>query len=400
MSIARSILRLLPVAAVLAVTACQDLAEPTSPMNPSFSAQNGGGSSGNSGNAPGQDVRAWFAAASPEIMAQSGLVFAAIDEGTNQLVFGVEHASAAGGIQTALERRGIPFQAARMVVVQPIVFMSESLQSAHRPTVGGLQINFPGYLCTLGFNVDHEGGRSFITNSHCTANQGTTGTTPYYQPLQSSHPEAIAIEADDPAYSAMPGCSSGKQCRLSDAARALYREGAASTRGVIAKTTGANNGSLSVSGSFAVATQDTSTTSFAAGTVMNKVGRTTGWTSGSTTNTCATVNVSGTSIQLLCQTLVQNTGVRIVQGGDSGSPIFRVTSGDNVQLVGILWGGTTSGDMFVFSPLKNIQQELGAMTATSAATTSEPPPPPPSTDGGGTGGGSTCTPRGKSGNCK
>jgi hypothetical protein len=400
MSFARSILRLLPVAAVVVVTACQDLAEPTSPMNPSFSAQNGAGSPGNSGNAPGQDVRAWFAAASPEIMAQAGLVFAAIDEGTNQLVFGVEHASATRGVQTALERRGIPAQAARVVVVQPIEFMSDNLRSAHRPTVGGLQINFPGYLCTLGFNVDHEGGRSFITNSHCTATQGTTGTTPYYQPLQSSHPEAIAIEAHDPAYTSIAGCSSGKQCRLSDAARALYQESAASTRGVIAKTTGVNSGSLTVSGSFAVATQDNTTTSFAAGTVLNKVGRTTGWTSGSVTSTCATVNVANTSIQLLCQTLVQNSGVRIVQGGDSGSPVFHVTSGDDVQLVGILWGGNSTGETFVFSPLKNIQQELGAMTATSAATTSEPLPPPPSTDGGGTGGGSTCTPRGKSGNCK
>jgi hypothetical protein len=395
MSFARSILRLLPVAAVLAVTACQDLAEPTSPMDPSFSAQNGAGSPGNSGNAPGQDVRAWFAAASPEIMAQAGLVFAAIDEDTNQLVFGVEHAGATRGVQTALERRGIPAQAGRVVVVQPIEFMSDNLRSAHRPTVGGLQINFPGYLCTLGFNVDHEGGRSFITNSHCTANQGTTGTTAYFQPLQSSHPVAIAIEAHDPAYSSMAGCSSGKQCRLSDAARALYQESAASTRGIIARTTGVNNGSLTVKGSFTVAAQDNSTTSFAAGTVMNKVGRTTGWTSGSTTSTCATVNVSGTNIQLLCQTLVKNSGVRIVQGGDSGSPVFTVTNGDNVQLVGILWGGNSSGDMFAFSPLKNIQQELGVMTATAPA-----PPPPPSSDGGGTGGGSTCTPRGKSGSCK
>jgi hypothetical protein len=313
----------------------------------------------------------------------------------------VEHASATRGIQTALERRGIPGQAVRVMVVQPIEFMSDNLRSAHRPTVGGLQINFAGYACTLGFNVDHAGGRSFITNSHCTANQGTTGTTAYFQPLQSTHPEAIAIEADDPAYTSIAGCSSGKQCRLSDAARALYQESAASTRGVIARTTGANNGSLSVSGAFTVATQENGSSTFAAGTVVNKVGRTTGWTSGSVVSSCATVNVSNSSIQLLCQTLVQNSGVRIVQGGDSGSPVFRVTSGDNVQLVGILWGGNSTGDMFAFSPLKNIQQELGAMTATSAATTSEPPPPPPpSTDGGGTGGGSTCTPRGKSGNCK
>jgi hypothetical protein len=54
-----------------------------------------------------------------------------------------------------------------------------------------------------------------------------------------------------------------------------------------------------------------------------------------------------------------------VGGGDSGSGVFRVTSGDNVQLLGILWGGNSSGTLFVFSPLKNIQQELGTLVATN-----------------------------------
>ena len=43
--------------------------------------------------------------------------------------------------------------------------------------MGGIQIHFSGYLCTMGFNVDHAGGRSFITNSHCTSRQGGTEGT-------------------------------------------------------------------------------------------------------------------------------------------------------------------------------------------------------------------------------
>ncbi|HUF26416.1 MAG TPA: hypothetical protein VMM18_05470, partial [Gemmatimonadaceae bacterium] len=66
-----------------------------------------------------------------------------------------------------------------------------------------------------------------------------------------------------------------------------------------------------------------------------------------------------------------------------------------VTLVGILWGGSSSGDLFVFSPLKNIQDELGALTATSGGTA--PPPddggPPPDED-------PPCTPRGNSGVCR
>jgi hypothetical protein len=40
------------------------------------------------------------------------------------------------------------------------------------------------------------------------------------------------------------------------------------------------------------------------------------------------------------------------------SPVFRGAS--NVTLLGILWGGT--GSQFVYSPIANIEQELGALT--------------------------------------
>ena len=49
-----------------------------------------------------------------------------------------------------------------------------------------------------------------------------------------------------------------------------------------------------------------------------------------------------------------------VGSGDSGSPVFAISSGTNVTLLGILWGG--SGSSFVFSPLSNIEGELGALT--------------------------------------
>jgi hypothetical protein len=54
----------------------------------------------------------------------------------------------------------------------------------------------------------------------------------------------------------------------------------------------------------------------------------------------------------------------LVGGGDSGSNVFTITGGDDGQLVGILWGGNSSGTMFVFSPLKQVQDELGPLVAT------------------------------------
>jgi hypothetical protein len=383
MSLPRASLRVVLAAYVLLATACQDISQPVTPGDPAFNAQ---------GNAIGQDMRAMFAAVSPEIMALPHTVFAARDEAANVLVFGVENANAAFAVATALSRRGVPASAYRVEITEPIHFAIDNLRSRHRPTVGGLQIHWSNYVCTLGFNVLHSAGRSFITNSHCTEQQGTTGNTAYFQPSSSVDSSPIAYEADDPSYFKGGVCSRGKNCRYSDASRALYQSGASSTVGSIAKTSGPNNGSLAVTGTFEISAQENSTTRFDVGATVNKVGRTTGWGQGQVTNSCTTVNVSGSNIQLLCQTLVQRSGSVIVQGGDSGSPVFTITSGDKVKLVGILWGGNSSGDLFVFSPLKNIQDELGAVTATSSGTA------PPS-EGGGTED-PPCTPRGNSGNCK
>ena len=108
--------------------------------------------------------------------------------------------------------------------------------------------------------------------------------------------------------------------------------------------------------------QDNTTTKFATGTTVNKVGRTTGWTQGNVNQSCVNVNVSGTNITQLCQTIVQHSSATLVGGGDSGSGVFTGTT--NVTLVGILWGGSSDGKLFVFSPLKNIRDELGPITAT------------------------------------
>jgi hypothetical protein len=268
-------------------------------------------------------------------------------------------------VRAALARVGMPDGALVVEEREPVTFAvgqgprpkakpgsGTSLQGAFRPTIGGIQINFPGYLCTLGFNV---GGGSFITNSHCTSTQGGTENTPYWQPTSSTSPTQIATEAADPAYSSnLAGCPAGRVCRRSDASRASYINGTTNTVGQIAKT-GRPGRSLTVTGRFNI----TSETSAVVGNVVNKVGRTTGWSQGSVTNTCVNTNVSGSNITQLCQTFVSAT----VGSGDSGSPVFRITSGDDVGLVGILWGGSGS-QSFVYSPLSQIEAELGNLSTT------------------------------------
>jgi len=375
----------LSVAVVLA--ACQDSGVPFSPdvSDPAAAFVP---------NSP-QQVGAWFRSVTPEVLEIPQTVFADNDETANQLVIGVENPGIATAVEAVMRARGVPASAYRIELTEPIHFAA-TLRDRHRPTMGGIQIHFGNYLCTLGFNVDHADGPSFITNSHCTNHQGGTEGTQYYQPLSSNDPTVIAVEADDPGYFKNGQCSRGKQCRYSDSSRALYQPGIQSNRGYIGKTTGVNSGSITLNGSFRVTSQDNSSTNFS-GTV-HKVGRTTGWTSGTVTNSCVTVNVSGTNIQLLCQTIVQNSGTRIVGPGDSGSNMFQRLSGDDVKLIGILWGGNSSGDLLVFSPLKSIQDDLGGVTATFDGSGG-------GTGGGGGGGGGgsgggECVPRGNSSKCK
>ena len=342
-------------AATAIVSACSDAPQPAAPDVEVRS--------GMSANAQSH-LPDWFARSSPVVLGLPGTVFADHDEVNNRLLFGVENAAAIHGVRTALEHLGIPSSAYTITVTEPIYFAA-TLRDRWRPTQAGVQIHFGGYLCSLGFNADDGTQRSFITASHCTNQQGGVEGTQYYQPTSSVDGTVIATEVEDPAYFKGGACPKSKICRYSDAARALYSAGVASTRGAIARTSAPNNGSLTVTGTFAVTTQDNSTVNFSVGTTINKVGRTTGWTQGNVTNSCVNTNVSGSRIQLLCQTFVQNPGgAVVVGGGDSGSDVFRTTGTSTAQMVGILWGGNGSGTLFVFSPLKQVRDELGPIVAT------------------------------------
>ena len=79
------------------------------------------------------------------------------------------------------------------------------------------------------------------------------------------------------------------------------------------------------------------------------------------TRTCTHTGVSASNIVLLCQDFVENN-VQNRGRGDSGSPVFRIAGGSRVTLLGNLWGGNSSGTLFVYSPIANIESELGPLT--------------------------------------
>lgn len=302
-----------------------------------------------------RDLARWHQDGTAAALAIDGVLWTDADEASNRVRIGISSLGPSSRVQRELAALGIPPGAVAFEVTEPIRNMV-GLRDVVRPTVGGIQIHFPGFLCTMGFNAVSGGVASFITNSHCTTTQGGVENTPYWQPLSTVSPTQIAVEVADPAYTSGGSCPAGRVCRHSDASRARYLNGTTSGLGRIARTGSSKNGSLEIVGDFTITAANRTTDQFAIGLTLNKVGRTTGWSSGRVRRTCVHTGVSGTNIVQFCQTFVKAK----VNSGDSGSPTFQITSGTNVTLVGILWGG--GGGDFVFSPLKNIELELGALT--------------------------------------
>jgi hypothetical protein len=296
-----------------------------------------------------------------------GVILTDIDDTQNRLKVGVEDLSIAGQVEQALAKLGVPRVAVNIEQTEPIIPVV-TLRDRVRPILAGLQINFPGFLCSLGFNAVRAGVNGFVTASHCTNTQGGVESTPYWQPLQTVDPVQIGTETVDPAYTKANCTGSGvrgnKRCRWSDSAFAAYSSdpSVTYTLGAIEKTSSVNTGSLTIAGSFRVTTK--ATTNAPVGTTLNKVGRTTGWSQGNVNVSCANVGVSGTNIVQRCQDQV----VAAVGGGDSGSDVFQIThspSADDVKLYGVLWGGNSSGTLFVYSPMSNVERsstELGPLS--------------------------------------
>ena len=287
----------------------------------------------------------------------AGVVFTDADERSGRLVVGVSDRGAAGPVRDQLARLGLASQLVDVVETEPIVPVA-TLRDKVRPVVAGLQIRFSLFVCSLGFNASLGSTTGYVTAAHCSDRQGEVDGTEYYQPLNRVPEEFIGTEVADPAFFRdIDGCPRGRRCRYSDSNFSAGDSATSFTLGAIARTTGPNNGSLEIAGEFSITGQGPA----AVGQTANKVGRTTGWTQGVVTRTCVHTGVFGSNIVLLCQDFVENT-VPIVAGGDSGSPVFRANNSGRATLLGNLWGGSSSGTLFVYSPIANIERELGPLT--------------------------------------
>ena len=146
----------------------------------------------------------------------------------------------------------------------------------------------------------------FVTNSHCTSTQGGVENTPYWQPSESGSNE-FGTEIRDPNYEfGTSDCPAGRRCRASDSALVQLSGNNAGLGQFarIARPVCANCGNLTIGNGGDRRFRITSEGTVPVGSRVHKVGRTTGWTNGTHTNSCVTVNVSGTDLTLTCQDLV------------------------------------------------------------------------------------------------
>lgn len=349
----RTILPAAAAAALLATAACHDATSPTDPAAATQAVD-------------AVQLQEWHER-SLGLFELGGVVFTDVDEENDRLIVGVRDLRLAGRVERLAERLGIPSGAVTVQETAPIVLLAalsdHKLTDRVRPLEGGLQIELSKGICSLGFNAvreeDEEEG--FVVPSHCTNTYGGLDGAEHYQPTVDPN-NFIGHEIDDPEF--FQCAINAKDCRHSDSAFDELAGGVDAVLGHIARPTGADDGSLEIDGSFRITAELPRNAEL--GQTLDKVGRTTGWTRGEVTHSCVHVRVvgkgSGGAKYFLCQDIVAASA----EPGDSGSPVFAITGEPDpvsntidVTLHGILWGATVDQTTLVYSPIHNVERELG-----------------------------------------
>ncbi|HEU4558149.1 MAG TPA: hypothetical protein VFS20_09880 [Longimicrobium sp.] len=285
------------------------------------------------------------------LLTRSDVYLVDVDEVNNRVHVGVADNAAAGAVRSEAARIGIP-AAALFVQTQSKPEGRATLRDRLTTIVGGTQIAFGNYVCTLGFNARRvsTGANVYVTNSHCTQRQYRSDGIALYQPTRVASNQIGAEVADRALYACVSGVAS---CRQADAAYYSNNGTRAVGQGGIARTALATfaNAGITIIGEFDIVSRYTGT--LPVGTVLEKTGRTSGSTYGQVTQSCVTIG------SLRCQDVSRVWS----EGGDSGSPMYVNVGGNSVALYGILWGGPSTDWTTTYSSrLSGIEADLGALT--------------------------------------
>lgn len=321
------------------------------------------------------ELKGWHDQQRFATLALPGVISTGVSKSENRLKINVDDENRIARVEQELSRLGVPREMVNIVVSEPIEpHSTHTVQDRQRPLLGGIEI-LGGLGCTLGFLAVRNGVAGFVTVSHCTSKEGGVENTVFFQPNSDDAADRIGVEIADPVYVGSSGlvagskCPSGRTCRYSDSAFIKRDSGTNQSMPAIAADFGAialpYPSGLGFNGSKALINKKAWLP--IEGEFVAKVGRTTGYTEGKVIDACEDVNKKGQNVTLLCQYRVKG----IAAPGDSGAPVFEWTSPlccikdapNSATLYGILWGGPASGGKYAFSPMLNIQLDLGLLKA-------------------------------------
>lgn len=292
-----------------------------------------------------------------QVFAVPGVVSLGVKESKNRVDIGVEEPSAKAKVKSLLAELEIPEAAVIFSRRADAELSGHTLDNTHPDTVVQGGLNADG--CSIGFPATRNGIDGFVIASHCTeVMYGLDGET-FSQPTLG--PQVGTEHVDPPPLSAVQ-CFDPDPCRHSDAA--FIEASVPLDFAKIARTT-VRAGDQSY-GSITIDHGNTSLTIVskggitAEGVTLDKIGNTSGWTSGSVLSTCDDRHIDGFII--LCADKID----MISDPGDSGSPVFALLENGEVALRGIVFGHEDEflggeNDALV-SDYHQIEKDLGALS--------------------------------------
>ena len=316
------------------------------------------------------DLNTWKDAIRNDAFQLPGIATLDIDETTNTLVIGLTDPAAVSREQLdelAL-RHNVPPEAIVTAEDSLIAPTSTTVRERRRPIIGGLQTTFEssyfGYtnICTFGSTVmlatDNDGGqRYFLTNSHCSILQGGDQDTKYWQNSKDGSDEFVGVEFKDPPYQTGGDCPAGYACRRSDSLLVKKAPSPVAEVGLVARTlnrgyVGGSDDALTIDADNPSQQLRATPYNLFVGKIVDKVGRTTGWTHGNITRDCIDAHTAD-GAYYDCQYYADLGQL----GGDSGAVVFDQSENN---ALGLAWGSPQGATTtVVFSGLRRVESELG-----------------------------------------
>jgi len=297
-----------------------------------------------------------------------GVTALGVDETNNRVVVATADASHNTQVRDLLASLDIPEQVVRFetrprMQQRSALFTDTTIKGPHPDGVieaGWQMLNVGSEICTVGFTAldPSDYSEHFVSASHCTTTDFGSDGDSIFQPNGSY--SYIGREVLDPATHTcfFQACrdadaalfSAAIPIRLSEIARTIDRNDCESCQ--------ADTTLHSTSPQIHVRARNDHNYD---NEILDKVGRTSGWTYGAVESTCMDIYGWFSTI-ISCTDFVDFSTGTSTQGGDSGGPVFKMLQTGMAELRGIVLGyiGGPYGDA-VMSDLYQIELDLGSL---------------------------------------